>query len=77
MCIRDRYNILWVYVVWAILMVSMVSQMFPQNKRITMGSKKGFASHYRRAGHYSELELYRYVQKNNLAAIWVLSLIHI
>ena len=35
-----QYNILWVYVVWAILMVSMVSQMFPQNKRITMGSKK-------------------------------------
>ena len=67
-----QYNILWVYVVWAILMVSMVSQMFPQNKRITMGSKKGFASHYRRAEHYSELELYRYVQKNNLAAIWVL-----
>ena len=29
-------------------------------------------SHYRRAEHYSELELYRYVQKNNLAAIWVL-----
>ena len=68
--ILRQYNILWVYVVWAILMASMVLQMIPQNKRITMGSKKGFASHYRRAEHFSELELYRYVQKNNLAAIW-------
>ncbi len=70
--ILGQYNILWVYVVWAILMASMLLQMIPQNKRITMGSKKGFASHYRRAENFSELEMYQYVQKNNLAAIWVL-----
>ena len=64
--ILGQYNILWVYVVWAILMASMLLQMIPQNKRITMGSKKGFASHYRRAENFSELEMYQYVQKNNL-----------
>lgn len=62
----------WLYVIWAIMMGSMILQMFPQNKRITMGSKKGFASHYVQAADYSEIEMYRYVQKNNLAAIRVL-----
>lgn len=51
---------------------SMLLQMFPQNRRITMGSKKGFASHYVPAQNYSEIEMYRYVQRNNLAAIKVL-----
>lgn len=31
--ILEQYNILWVYVVWAILMASMVLQMFPQSRR--------------------------------------------
>ena len=65
----------WIFrVVWAIMMTSMVLQMFPQNRRITMGSKKGFASHYVKAADYSELAMYHYVQKNNLAAIRVLLL---
>ncbi len=65
----------WIFrLVWAIMMTSMVLQMFPQNRRITMGSKKGFASHYVKAADYSELEMYHYVQKNNLAAIRVLLL---
>lgn len=62
----------WLYVVWAVMMASMLLQMFPQNRRITMGSKKGFASHYVPAQNYSEIEMYRYVQRNNLAAIKVL-----
>lgn len=72
--ILNQYNVLWIYLVWAILMGSMVLQMFPQNKRITMGSKKGFASHYKKVEDFSELEMYRYVQRNNLAAIKVLLL---
>ena len=48
----------WLYVIWAIMMGSMILQMFPQNKRITMGSKKGFASHYVQAADYSEIEMW-------------------
>ncbi|MBR5230504.1 MAG: hypothetical protein IKW01_06545 [Firmicutes bacterium] len=68
----DKYNVLWIYVVWAIFMFSMIVQMFPQSKRITMGSKKGFVSHYHPVQNYDELEMHRYVQKNNLAALKIL-----
>lgn len=68
----DKYNVLWIYVVWAIFMFSMIVQMFPQSKRITMGSKKGFVSHYHPVEGYDELEMHRYVQTNNLAAMKVL-----
>lgn len=66
---NDRW---WIDIVWAIMMVSMVLQMFPGNRRITMGSKKGFPRHYRPAANYEEIEMYHYVQRNNLAAIKVL-----
>ena len=35
-----HYNIIWIYVVWGILMMSMLAQMIPDNKRITMGKPK-------------------------------------
>ena len=70
--ILAQHNVLWIYIIWAILMASMVLQMIPQNKRITMGSKKGFASLYQKAENYDELQMYQYVQRNNLAAIKVL-----
>lgn len=62
----------WMYVVWAIFMISMISQLFPENKRLTMGSKKGFAQHYSEAENYDRLKMYEYVQANNLAAVRVL-----
>lgn len=67
-----QHNALWVYIIWAILMASMILQMIPQNRSVTMGSKKGFTSLYRKVEGYDELAMYRYVQKNNLAAIKVL-----
>ena len=70
-----KFGEIWIFrIVWGIMMISMILQMIPQNKRITMGSKKGFASHYVQSKDYSELEMYHYVQKNDLAAIRVLLL---
>ena len=62
----------WIYAVWAIFMISMTMQLFPENKRITMGSKKGFAVHFTQEQDYDRLKMYEYVQKNNLAAMKVL-----
>ena len=62
----------WIYAVWAIFMVSMISQLFPENKRITMGSRKGFEQNFREAEDYDRLKMYEYVQANNLAAVRVL-----
>lgn len=62
----------WIYAVWAIFMVSMISQLFPENKRITMGSRKGFETHFHEAEDYDRLKMYEYVQANNLAAVRVL-----
>lgn len=62
----------WMYVVWAVFMLSMISQLFPANRRITMGSKKGFAEHFSPANNYDRLKMYEYVQVNNLAAVRVL-----
>ena len=70
--LSENYNIIWIYLVWGILMMSMVLQMIPDNKRITMGSRKEHEEFYAPVEGYSELEMYRYVQKQNVAAIWVL-----
>ena len=48
----------WMHVVWAVFMLSMVSQLFPANRRITMGSKKGFAEHFSPANNYDRLKMY-------------------
>lgn len=50
----------------------MISQLFPENKRITMGSRKGFETHFHEAEDYDRLKMYEYVQANNLAAVRVL-----
>lgn len=70
----SQYNILWIYLIWALLMLSMVLHMLPTSKILTMGSKKEFASNYAPVSDYDELQLYKYVQRNNLSAIWVLLL---
>lgn len=68
----SQFNILWVYLIWALLMLSMILHMLPTSKILTMGSKKEFETNYVPVEGYDELALYRYVQKNNLSAIWVL-----
>ncbi|MGN0712819.1 MAG: hypothetical protein ACI4LJ_03470 [Anaerovoracaceae bacterium] len=58
--------------VWALLMAGMILHMMPSNWSLTMGSKKEFADYYQPVEGYDALEMYRYVQKNNISAIWVL-----
>ena len=68
----SQLNITWVVVIWGILMLSMILHMIPSNQGLTMGSRKEFADFYQPVPDFDELAMYRYVQKNNIAAIWVL-----
>ena len=70
--IFSQASIWWVWLIWAIFMISMIMQMLPESRLITMGSRKNFAKHYSPVEGYDELELFRYVQKNNLGAVWTL-----
>ena len=67
-----QFNMLWVLIIWALLMLNMILQMIPSNGSLTMGSRKEFSHYYRPVEDYDELKMYRYIQKNNLSAIWVL-----
>lgn len=58
--------------IWSLLMAGMILHMIPSNWSLTMGSRKEFGTFYQPADAYDALEMYRYVQKNNLSAIWVL-----
>ena len=68
----SQYNSLWIYAIWALLMLSMILHMIPSNRSLTMGSRKEFSDYYIPVESYDKLKMYQYVQKNNLSAIWVL-----
>ena len=68
----SQASIWWVWAVWAFFMLNMISQMLPDFRRITMGSRKNFAKHFQPVENYDKLEMYQWVQKNNLGAIWTL-----
>ena len=68
----SQASIWWVWVVWALFMLHMIFQMIPESKYITMGSRKNFAKHFHPVEDYDKLEMYQYVQKNNLGAVWTL-----
>ena len=56
-----------IHFVWIIFMGIMISHLIPNN-RLTMAWKKARESEYRPVENYDELELLRYVQKQNHAA---------
>lgn len=68
----EGINHIWVYIVWGLIMIEMVIAMLPDSKFLTMGSKKEFPDYYVPVPEFDKLSMYRYVQKNNYAAIWVL-----
>ena len=68
----EGINHFWVYLVWGLIMIEMVIAMLPDSKYLTMGSKKEFPDYYVPVDGYDRLELYQYVQKNNLGAMWTL-----
>ena len=61
-------EIYWIYIIWAILMGGMVLDMFP-NHRLTMGNKKRLAKLHAPVKNYDKLEMYRYIQRNNVGAM--------
>lgn len=62
-----------VHFVWLLFMGIMISHLIPNN-RLTMAWKKARESEYRPVEHYDELELLKYVQKQNVAA-WKVMLV--
>jgi len=64
------------HLIWVILMVGMILQMFPQNEisRITMGSRKQFSRTYVPPQEgYNKEELYNYTLNNNIKS-WIVLL---
>lgn len=70
--LESQYNIWYIYIIWAIFMLSMIVQMLPETKRITMGAKKNFERNFHQVEGHDRLELFNYVQRNNFSAAIVL-----
>ena len=68
----EGLNHIWVYIIWGLIMIEMIWAMMPDVKYLTMGSKKEFPDYYVPVENYNQLELHRYVQKQNLSAMWIL-----
>jgi hypothetical protein len=60
-----RHGFTLVHFVWLLFMGIMISHLIPNN-RLTMAWKKARESEYRPVEHYDELELLKYVQKQNV-----------
>ena len=65
----EGINHFWVYLVWGLIMIEMVIAMLPDSKYMTMDSKNEFPDYYVPVDGYDRLELYQYVQKNNLGQV--------
>lgn len=70
---NDSYGITPLHILWFGFMVMMIRHLFPNNK-LTMALKKRKEENYVEAEEYSELELLRFVQDQNIKA-WKVMLI--
>lgn len=61
------------HVVWFIFMVMMLAHLVP-NERLPMAMRKSYSNHYVPVEQYDELELLRFVQKQNIRA-WMVMLV--
>lgn len=61
------------HVLWAFFMLIMLAHLFPSRK-LSMAIRKSHGCEYVEVKNYSELELYRYVQKQNIRA-WMVMLV--
>jgi len=61
------------HILWVIFMCIMLSHLFPINK-MTMALRKGHRETYSEVTGYSEIELHRFIQKQNIRA-WVVMLV--
>ena len=66
--LKTQYSIWWLYVVWAIFMISMMMQMLPTNLRITIGSRKVYMNHYYPVENADRLKMYEHMQRQNYGA---------
>lgn len=56
------------HVLWLVFMLMMLLHIFPIGRLITMALRKADEVHYQKVEGYSELELYRFVQDQNVKA---------
>lgn len=67
------YGISSLHVLWGIFMVMMISHLFP-NRKLSMALRKNEEENFVEVPGYSELELMRYVQEQNIKA-WKIMLL--
>lgn len=63
-----------IHALWLMFMVMMILHIFPPLERVTMALKKAEPEPYREVAGYSELELHRFVQQQNVRA-WCVMLV--
>ncbi|MBR3646758.1 MAG: hypothetical protein IKN54_10115 [Lachnospiraceae bacterium] len=61
------YSFTMLHVLWIIFMCTMIRHLIPNN-RLTMAWKKARENEYRPVDNYEELQLYKYLQKQNVGA---------
>lgn len=74
---RLRLGITPLHVLWLLFMTMMLLHIFPFDK-LSMALRKAEPEHYTKVENYDELELYRYVQNQNVKAwnvmlVWLLA----
>jgi hypothetical protein len=65
------HGINFVNVIWVVFMVIMISHLIPNN-RLSMAWKKAKESEYRPVENYDKMELAKYIQKQNVAALIIM-----
>lgn len=68
-----EYGITPMHVLWAFFMVMMISHLFP-TKKLSMALKKSKEENYKEIPGYSEFELLKFVQNQNIKA-WMVMLV--
>lgn len=69
----DNYGVTLLHILWAFFMLMMLSHIFP-NEKLSMALKKQRKQNYVEVENYSEFELLKYVQQQNVKA-WMVMLI--
>lgn len=69
----SKYGVMPLHLLWLLFMIMMISHLFP-NKTLSMALKKNKEEHYSEVEGYSEHELLKFVQNQNVKA-WTVMLI--
>lgn len=68
-----RLGITPLHIIWLIFVIMMLAHLFPNKDSLTMALLKAEKEKYKTTENYDELELYKYLQKQNFRA-WIVML---